>query len=186
MRRPRRLRLLSLVGALTSLAVALLGAYLVHRLLGRGGRVGFDGFNLFGVIEGGVFVVAYTTGLRYARWVLRLPGPTLLSFGLVTPPEARRVAFAIPSVDASRGLQSFVETRIVLVQDRSVPIGLTGVRRERIVPWDEVAKVDGRVAVTELRALLAHELLVVVLDRGRLSGVVTQEMYLAGLWKARR
>jgi len=36
--------------------------------------------------------------------------------------------------------------------------------------------------VTELRSLLAHEQLVVVVDGQEVKGVVTQEMYLAGLW----
>jgi hypothetical protein len=63
-----------------------------------------------------------------------------------------------------------------------VPIGMSGVRRERITSWDEIVKVPGEVAVTDLRSLLAHEQLVVVMDGDEVVGVVTQEAYLAGLW----
>ena len=70
-------------------------------------------------------------------------------------------------------------------QDRDtafIPIGVSGVRRGSITSWEELARVEGDVAVTDLRSLLAHEPLVVVVSGPRVLGVITQEMYLGGLW----
>ena len=75
-----------------------------------------------------------------------------------------------------------MENRIVIVEENGVPIGVTGVRRERISSWDELAKVDGGVAVTDLRSLLAREPLVIVMRGGEVQGIITQKMYLSGLW----
>ena len=71
---------------------------------------------------------------------------------------------------------------MVIVQEDGVPVGVSGVRRERITSWDEIVKVPGDVSVTDLRSLLAHEPLVVVMEGDAVAGVVTQEAYLAGLW----
>lgn len=186
MRRPSQLRLAALLGASASVGFAVLVAWGVHALLGGEGRLEFGVWNAAGLLEGAVFVLAFVTALRYVRSAVRLPSPTLLSFGLVAPPTAARVAQEVPIVDAARGLHTLVENRIVIVEEGSVPVGVAGVRRETITSWEDLAKVDGRVAVTDLRRLLAHEPLVVVLDGERVLGVVTQEMYLAGLWGSLR
>lgn len=182
MRRPDQLRIAALLGALASLAFALLLAFLVFLLLGRVGTLGFARFNAAGLLEGLVFVVAFVTALRYARSAMRIPSPTLLSFGLVAPPEARHVASKVPVVDATESLHTIAENRMVIVQEAGVPIGVTGLRRERITSWEELVKVDGSTAVTDLRRVLAHEPVVVVVDGDAIHGVVTQEMYLGGLW----
>lgn len=182
MRRPGQLRLAALLGALGAVAFALLAAYLAHLLLGGEGTLGFDEVNAAGLAEGAIFVAAFVSALRYVRSALRLPSPTLLSFGLVAPPPAHRVADEVPVVEAAQGLHTLAENRMVIVREEGVPSGITGVRRERITPWDEVVKVDGRVAVTDLRAVLARDRVVVVTDGERVLGVVTQDMYLAGLW----
>jgi len=182
MRRPSQLRLAALLGASASIAAALLAAYLVHLVTGAGGRLGFGTFNAAGLLEGLVFVLAFSTSLRYVRSALRLPSPTLLSFGLVAPPNAARVAQAVPQVDAARGLHTLIENRIVIVEEEGVPVGVAGVRRERITSWEELVKVEGSVAVTDLRRVLAHEPLVIVTEGDDVMGIVTQEMYLAGLW----
>jgi hypothetical protein len=182
MRRPSHLRLAALIGASASIAAALLSAWLVHLLVGAGGRLGFGTFNAAGLLEGLVFILTFVTSLRYVRSALRLPSPTLLSFGLVAPPNAAKVAQAVPQVDAARGLHTLIENRIVIVEEEGVPVGVAGVRRERITSWEDLVKVDGGVAVTDLRRVLAHEPLVVVVDGDRVLGVVTQEMYLSGLW----
>ena len=116
------------------------------------------------------------------RSALRLPSPTLLSFGLVAPPTARRVAERVPLVDSAAVLQTLADHRVVIVMEGGVPIGASGVRRERITSWDELVKVPGDVAVTDLRRPLSHEQLVVVVDGEKVVGVVTQEAFLAGLW----
>lgn len=182
MRRPSQLRIAALLGATASVGFALLGAWGVHRALGSEGRLDFGTFNAQGLAEGLVFVLLFVTALRYARSALRLPSPTLLSFGLVAPPTAARVAQSVPIVDAARGLHTLIENRIVIVEEDGVPVGVAGVRRERITSWEDLVKVGGDVAVTDLRRVLAHEPLVVVTDGGTIRGVVTQEMYLAGLW----
>lgn len=182
MRRPSQLRLAALLGASASVAFALLAAWATHVALGSEGRMGFGTFNAAGLVEGLVFVLLFVTALRYVRSALRLPSPTLLSFGLVAPPTAARVAQEVPMVDAARGLHTLIENRIVIVEEDGVPVGVAGVRRERITSWEDLVKVGGDVAVTDLRRVLAHEPLVIVVDEGRVRGVVTQEMYLAGLW----
>jgi hypothetical protein len=182
MRTPGQLRLQALAGALASVAFALLMSFLVFLALGRQGRLGFVGFNVAGLADGIVFVLAFATGLRFSRSALRLPSPTLLSFGLVAPPRAAKVAAEVPVVDAATMAQTLAQNRMIIVQEEGEPIGISGVRRERLLPWDEVVKVDGSVAVTDLRSVLAHERVVVVTEEGRVLGVVTQDMYLAGLW----
>lgn len=182
MRRPSQLRLAALLGAVASIGAALLVTFVLHLVLGGGGRLAFQSFNLAGLLEGVVFVLVFANGLRYVRSIARLPSPMLLSFGIVGPPTAAKVAQTVPIVDAARGLGELTLNRIVIVEEEGVPVGVAGVRRERIVPWDELVHVDGDVAVTDLRSVLAHEPLVVVVDGDQVKGVVTQEMYLAGLW----
>lgn len=182
MRNPNQLRIAALLGALASLAFGLLLALGIFLLFGRTGTLGFDRVDLAGLVEGVVFVIGFVTALRYARSAMRIPSPTLLSFGLVAPPPARSVAAEVPVVDAAQSFHTIAENRMVIVQEAGVPIGVTGLRRERITSWEELVKVDGGAAVTDLRRLLAHEPLVVVLDADEIRGVVTQEMYLGGLW----
>lgn len=182
MRRPAQLALAAFLGSLAAMAFALLAAFLLYLALGRQGRLGFGEFNPAGMAEGLLFVIALVTALRYARSALRMPSPTLLSFGLVTPPTARKVAAQIPVVESTQNIQTLAENRLVVVEEQGIPIGITGVKRERITAWEELVKVDGSVAVTDLRRVLAHEKLVVVMEGQRVAGVVTQEMYLGGLW----
>ena len=182
MRRPDQLRRQAALAASASVAFALFVAFLAFLGFGREGRLGFGGFNLAGLVEGIVFLAAFVTALGWVRSALRLPSPTLLSFGLVAPPTARRVAERVPLVDAAAALQTLADHRVVIVQEGGVPIGVSGVRRERITSWDELVKVSGGVAVTDLRRPLSHEQLVVVVDDEKIVGVVTQEAFLAGLW----
>ncbi|CAN5648206.1 hypothetical protein BH23DEI1_BH23DEI1_19090 [soil metagenome] len=182
MRTPVQLRRQALLGALGAMAFALLVSFALSLLLGRQGRLGFGSFNVWGIVEGLVFVIAFTNALRYARGVLRLPTPTLLTFGLSAPPSAAKVAASVPVVDAANLAQTLAENRMIIVSEGGVPIGISGVRRERLLSWDELVKVDGAVAVTDLRRVLAHERVVIVTEGDRVIGVVTQDMYLAGLW----
>ena len=182
MRRPDQLRIAALLGALAALSFALLLTFLVFLGLGREGTLGFTRFNAAGLLEGLVFVLAFVTALRYARSAMRIPSPTLLSFGLVAPPAVRDVAAKVPIVDATESLHTIAENRMVIVREAGVPIGVTGLRRERITSWEELVKVEGGAAVTDLRRVLAHEPVVIVLDGDDVAGVVTQEMYLGGLW----
>lgn len=182
MRRPDQLRQRGLTGAIGAVAVALLAAWLVHAALGRQGLLGFGVANAAGLLEGAVFVVVLLGALRAVRALLRLPSSTLLSFGLAAPPAAGAVALPVPSVDAGALVQTMAEHRRVVVEEEGVPVGIAGVVPERLLSWDEVVKVDGAVALTELRPVLAKEPLVVVMDQGRVAGVVTQDSYLAASW----
>lgn len=181
MRGPLQLRIAAVLAAAAALAFATLAAFLVS-LGTEGGRLGFGSVDGPGLLQGAAFLVAFTVGLLYARGAMRIPSPTLLSFGVLAPPTAARVAATVPVVNAASGLQTLAEHRVVIVEEEGVPVGVAGVRRERITSWADVVKVDGRVAVTDLRRVLAHEPLVVVTRGDAVIGVVTQEMYLAGLW----
>jgi len=181
-RRPAQLRSAAMWGALAALAFALLVAFVSFLVLGRGGRLGFANFNVAGLVEGVLFLASYSAALIYARGALRLPAPTLLSFGLLVPRSAGRAAGAVPVVDAGAVQHTLTENRVVIVREQGVPVGVSGLRRDRITSWDELPKVSEQVAVTELRSVLAHEPLVVVLGGGdAVRGVITQEMFLAGL-----
>ncbi len=182
MRRPGQLRSAAFWGGVTSFGFALLISFVVFLLLGRSGRLGFTSFNPAGLLEGVAFVVAYSGALVYARSALHLPSPTLLTFGLLVPPTAGRAAGRVPQVDAGEVVHTLAENRVVIVKQGGVPVGVTGLRRDSITSWEELVKVPPGVAVTELRRVLAHEQLVVVSERETVHGVITQEMYLAGLW----
>jgi hypothetical protein len=181
-RRPRQLRSRAFLGTLTALAIALVAAYATHVALGRQGLLGFGVTNPAGVLEGGVFVVVLLSALRAVRALLRLPSSTLLSFGAATPPAASVAAVPVPLVPADALVQTMAEHRRVVVAEDGVPVGIAGVRSDRLLGWDEVIKVDGRVALTELRPVLAHAPLVVLLDGERVLGIVTQDSYLAVSW----
>jgi len=125
MRRPDQLRRQAALAASASVAFALFVAFLTFLGLGREGRLGFVGFNLAGLVEGVVFLAAFVTALGWVRSALRLPSPTLLSFGLVAPPTARRVAERVPLVDAAGVLQTLADHRVVIVEEGGVPIGVS-------------------------------------------------------------
>lgn len=182
MRRPQQLRLAAALGAAAAVVFALILTSLLDLLFGQGGRLGYGSTTFLGVVEFVVFVALFATGLRYARSALRIPSPTLLSFGLVVPPPARDVAARVPVVGAAGGLQTIAENRVVIVEEEGVPIGVAGFRRDRMVSWEELVTVDGDIAVTDLRSTLAHEPLLVVVDGDDPLGIITQDMYLAGLW----
>ncbi len=182
MRRPSQLRLAALLGALAAAAFALLLALATFWLLGSSGRLGFTTLNAAGILEGVVFLLAYSFSLIYVRSALRLPSPTLLSFGLLLPPTVGRAAAKVPVVDSSQVAQTMMENRIVIVEQGGVPIGVTGLHHDRITSWEELVKADAAMSVTDLRRVLAHEQLVVAMDGDDVKGIITQEMYLAGLW----
>lgn len=182
MRRPSQLRIAALLGSLAAVAFALLMALLVFWLLGAEGRLGFSSLNAAGIVEGVVFVLAYSFALIYVRSALRLPSPTLLSFGLVLPPTVGKAAAKVPVVDSSQVAQTMMANRIVIVEQGGVPIGVTGMHHDRITSWEELVKAEADMAVTDLRRVLAHEQLVVAMDGDVVRGIITQEMYLAGLW----
>jgi hypothetical protein len=181
-RRPDQLRSRALLGAIGAIGLALVAAWLTHLGLGRQGVLGFAEANAAGLAEGAVFVVVLMTALRALRALLRLPSSTLLSFGAATPAAAASAARPVPSVDAEALVQTMADHRQVVVIEGGRPVGIAGIHPERLLGWDEVVKVDGRVALSELRPVLAREPLVVVLDGDGVVGIVTQESYLSTSW----
>ena len=182
MRKPVEIRRAAAWGCVVALAFALAVGFIVFLLLGRSGRLGFGGINAAGLVEGAAFVLAYNGALIYIRNALRVPTVTLLSFGLLGPPTAGRAAEAVPVVEADEVLHTLAENRIVIVRQVGVPIGLGGLRRDRITSWEELVKVQAGVAFPELRSVLAHEQLVVVTEGGAVRGIITQEMFLTEMW----
>src|SRR5690606_25125761 len=154
----------ALLGALAAMAFALLITWLLSLLIPGDGRLGFGAFNAVGLIEGLVFVLVYSLALIWVRSSLRLPSPTLLSFGLSAPPTAGSVAMDVPVLNATQAVQTLIENRMVIVHESRVPIGVTGLHHDRITSWEELVKVPADVSVTDLRRVLAHEQLVVVMD----------------------
>ena len=90
----------------------------------------------------------------------------------------------MPLVDVAAALQfTLADHRVVIVQEDGVPVGMCGVRRERITSWDEIVKVPGDVAVHRPRARCSRTSRWSWSSRRtKVVGVVTQEAYLAGLW----
>ncbi len=179
MRTPTQLRITALIAYAVSLACGVGVAYLVHVLLGNAGRFGFEDFNPGGVVEGFSFVIAFGFIILAARELARLPVATLLSLGLIAPPSAARAAQPINSVENPSSLD--MQNEISVLKQNGRPVGIVGGRNERARAWEDVPKISGEAAVTELRDLLSHTPLVAVVDGDEVHGIITQEMYLAGL-----
>lgn len=63
MRTVRELRLAGLFAYLASLVIALLLSLALHLLLGGQGELGWEGFNAYGLLEGLLFLLAFTWSL---------------------------------------------------------------------------------------------------------------------------
>ncbi|MCH1927237.1 hypothetical protein L6232_20740, partial [Shewanella sp. C31] len=85
-------RLAVLFAYMAALDLGLLSSYLVHALLGGGGRLGWGSFNFFGLLEGLAFLLVFTFSLYLAKQAVRVPCTTLLTAGLIWPTPARRLA----------------------------------------------------------------------------------------------
>jgi hypothetical protein len=143
MRRPDQLRPKPFSPPAAAVAFALF--VVVPRLprFGREGRLGFVGFNLAGLVEGIVFLAAFVTALGWVRSALRLPARRCSRSGSwPRPPPAGSPSGCRSSTPAP--LQTLADHRVVIVQEGGVPIGVSGMRRERITSWDELVKVAGR------------------------------------------
>ena len=171
MRRVRDLRLAGLIAFVAALAVGLFVGLVVHLLLG--GRLGWEDFDLPGLVEGFFFLVAFVLSLFAAKRAVRVPCSTLLTAGAVAPWPARRLAEPVPAVATpAEGGGRWA----VLVEDGR-PVGVLGLGSE-IVPWEEAPVVAGEVAITELAPLFWQGEAVFVADGTRVHGVITRERYL--------
>lgn len=172
MRKVRELRMAGLIAFVAALAVGLFVGLLVH--LALGGRIGWEDFNLPGLVEGFLFLVAFTLSLFVAKRAVRVPCSTLLTGGIVAPFPARRVAQPVPLVASPAEGSS---GRWAVLVEGEKPVGVLGLGSE-IVPWEEAPVVEGDVAITELAPLFWQGEAVFVADGDRVHGVITREHYL--------
>jgi len=155
-----------------ALSFGLLVGFVAHLVLG--GKVGWEGFDLPGLLEWFLFLVAFLLGLFVARRAARVPCSALLSGGLVAPPAAKRVARPLPELASPADEHP---GRLALLVEEGRPVGVLGLGPE-IVPWDEVLVVSGDTALTDLAPLLWRQEVVFVADGDRVHGAITREDYL--------
>ena len=179
MRTPRDLRIASLIGYGIAFAAALAGSFVVHVVFGSEGRGGFRDLNLGGILETLGFVLAFSFAMLLARRVLRVPVASLLSAGLIVPKTAQSVAQPVEDLENPSHLE--LGQGIAVLRQGGRPVGVHDASRDRMTAWEDVLRVPGNAAVTELRDLLARSNFVVVADGETVRGIITREMYLAGL-----
>jgi hypothetical protein len=178
LRTPTQLRASSLIGYALSLLAAIIVAYIMHLLFAREGRGGFRDLNPGGILETLAFVLTFSFALLGARRVLKVPVTSLLSAGLIVPKTTAGVALPLKTHDNPAGFE--FGGGLSILRDQGRIIGVSDARGE-ITAWDRVPRVGSNVAVTELRELLSSAQYVVVATGDDVRGVITQEMYLAGL-----
>jgi len=172
LRRVRDLRLAGLIAFVAALAVGLLVGLVVHLLLG--GHLGWEDFNLPGLVEGLAFLLAFTLSLFAAKRAVRVPCSTLLTAGAVAPPPARRLAQPVPLLENPAENPG---RYAVLLDEGGRPVGAIGLAPD-IVPWEAAPVVSGEVAITELAPLFWQGDAVLVADGERVHGLITRERYL--------
>jgi hypothetical protein len=178
LRTPTQLRISSLIGYALSLLAAIIAAYVLHLLFASEGRGGFRDLNPGGLLETLLFVLSFSYSLLAARRILKLPVSSLLSAGLIVPKTVAAVAVPLKTHDNPAGFE--FGGGLSILRDQGRIIGVSDARGE-ITAWDRVFRVDSGVAVTELRELLSDAPYIVVARGDDVRGVITQEMYLAGL-----
>ncbi len=183
MRTPQQVRLTALIAYGLALLAGVIAAYLMHLLFGSAGELGFNRLNPGGILEFLAFGLAFSSSLLGLRELMNLPFSTLLTAGLIGPSQAAKVAQPITSLENPTTLEFGAET--VVLKQNGRPVGLHDSYRDRTLAWEDVPRVSGGVAVTELRALLSQRPFVVVTDGDDVRGLITQEMFLAGLWRRR-
>lgn len=172
MRTIRDLRLAGLIAYLAALIAGLLASGLVHLLFRRQGQFGWEGINFYGLLEGLVFLIVFTLSLWVAKRAVKVTTTTLLSAGLFVPTSARRMARAVPVINA---LQSF-EGNIAVLLEHGQPVGIIGIA-DSLVPWDEAPVVPGDTAASELGSLFRQHQIVFVADGSKVYGMITRERY---------
>jgi hypothetical protein len=123
-------------------------------------------------------ILSFSYSLLAARRILKLPASSLLSAGLIVPKTVATVAVALKTHDNPAGFE--FGGGLSILRDQGRIVGVSDARGE-ITAWDRVPRVDSGVAVTELRGLLSDAPYIVVARGDDVRGVITQEMYLAGL-----
>ncbi|GLV49345.1 hypothetical protein TJA_24460 [Thermus sp. LT1-2-5] len=173
MRTVKELRLAGLFAYLAALVLGLLFSYLLHALLGEGGRLGWGSFNLPGLLEGLGFVFAFTFALYLAKKAVRVPCTTLLTAGLLGPTPARRLARPLPRVE---GLEAYEGRGVALLLQEGRPVGLLGLS-DHILALEEVPSVEAEAAVSELAPLFFQSPLVLVVRGEEVLGAIPREAF---------
>lgn len=171
MRTVKELRLAGLFAYLAALVLALLFSLLVHFLLGGGGRLGWESFNFYGLLEGLAFLLFFTFALYVAQRAVRVPCTTLLTAGLLGPLPAYRLAKPLPQVEAP---EAYEGRGVALLVQEGRPVGLLGLS-DRIRPLEEVPSVEAEAAVSELYPLFLREPLVLVVRGEEVLGAIFRE-----------
>lgn len=174
MRTVKELRLAGLLGYLAALVLGLLFSFLLHLLLGGTGRLGWEGFNLTGLVEGLGFLLAFTFSLWVAQRATRVPCGTLLTAGLLAPKPAHRLARPLERVEA---LEAYEGRGLALLWRDGRPVGLLGLG-EGILPLEEVPQVEAEVAASDLPPLFWRRPLVLVVREGEVLGGIPREAFL--------
>jgi hypothetical protein len=178
LRTPAQLRASSMIGYALSMLVAIIVAFTIHLIFASEGRGGFRDLNLGGILETFAFVLTFSYALLGARRILKVPVTSLLSAGLNVPRTTAGVALPLKTHDNPAGFE--FGGGLCILRDKGRIIGVSDARGE-ITAWESVPRVEANVAVTELRELLSSAQYVVVATNDEVRGVITQEMYLAGL-----
>jgi hypothetical protein len=178
LRTPTQLRASSLIGYALSMLAAIIVSYIIHLIFASEGRGGFRDLNLGGILETLAFVLTFSYTLLGARRILKVPVTSLLSAGLIVPRTTAGVALPLKTHDNPAGFE--FGGGLSILRDKGRIIGVSDARGE-ITAWENVPRVEANVAVTELRELLSSAQYVVVASGDDVRGVITQEMYLAGL-----
>lgn len=130
MRTVRELRLAGLFAYLASLVIALLLSLALHLLLGGQGELGWEGFNAYGLLEGLLFLLAFTWSLALGQRATRIPCSTLLTAGLFGPRAAKRLARPLARVE---GVEAYEGRGLALLYQEGRPVGLLGLS-DHILP----------------------------------------------------
>ncbi|MGC8876821.1 hypothetical protein [Thermus sp.] len=173
MRTVKELRLAGLFAYLAALVLGLLSSLLVHYLLGGEGRLGWRGFNLFGLLEGLAFLLTFSFALAVAGRAVRVPCLTLLTAGLLGPTPAWRLARPLPRAEA---LEAYEGRGVALLEQAGRPVGVLGLA-DHILPLEEVPSVEAEVAMSELYPLFLRQPLVLVTRGEEVLGAIPREAF---------
>ena len=168
----RDLRLAGLIAYVAALIAGIIVSGLVHWLLGRRGRFGWEGLNFYGFLEGLVFLLVFTLTLWIGKRAVRVTATTLLSAGLFVPTSARKLAKPVQMVDNLE--DSTVD--LAILTERGAPVGVIGLS-ENIVPWDQVAVVSSQAGAYDLGILFKQHSMVFVADDSTVHGVIRRDAY---------
>lgn len=173
MRTVRELRLAGLFAYLASLVIALLLSLALHLLLGGQGELGWEGFNAYGLLEGLLFLLAFTWSLALGQRATRIPCSTLLTAGLFGPRAAKRLARPLARVE---GVEAYEGRGLALLYQEGRPVGLLGLS-DHILPLRGGPQRGGGDGGDGARPLFFQHPIVLVVQGEEVLGAVPREAY---------